>query len=87
MNCLQLDFWLDLQESFCTHIAEAEVDAVQVVVVPEDRFEKIISDPGASGKVKSPYVGGIFCKDLECGRRDDGAGGNGDVFVDMKVMG
>ena len=54
-----------------------------MVVVPEDRFEKIISDPGASGKVKSPYVGGIFCKDLECGRRDDGEGGNGKSFVDQ----
>jgi hypothetical protein len=80
---LQLDFWVDLQESFCTPIAEAEVNAVQVVVVPEDGFEKIIRDPGGFGKVKDPYVGGIFCEDLECGRSDDGEVGNGDVFVHM----
>jgi len=60
----------DLQDAFSKSITKAEINAVEVVVVPEDWFEEIVSYPGASAEVDGAQVGGIFCQDLESGRRD-----------------
>ena len=72
---------MNLQDAFTKLITKAEINAVEIVVVPEDWFEEIVSYPGASGQGDGAQVGCIFCQDLESCRRDVGESGNGQSSV------